>query len=377
MAAVLSLFGVDPRRIGGVEMFARELSRQLGERGLRSVLAFSSSPTAPVERFLSLPNVTIEIVPHCDRANPESLLGVGRLLRAHRPQVVHLHFVGFLGPYPWLARLLSASRVFFTDHSSNPEGHTAVRRAPWKRALAASITAPVTGVVSVSAYGQRSLLDTGVLAPHKSHLIYNGVDGRRANAAPGAGRAFRARHGIPDDRLVVLQVSWLIPEKGVSDLLEAARLALDQRRGLHFVLAGDGRCRAAYEAQAHRLGISEHVSFLGLVDDPLAEGLYDAADIVCQVSRWEEVFGWVIAEAMLAGRPVIGTRVGGIPELVVDGTTGFLVARRQPAEIADRILRLANDGGLRAWMGREGAVRCRTLFDLQQNVARLVELYGV
>jgi glycosyltransferase involved in cell wall biosynthesis len=78
---------------------------------------------------------------------------------------------------------------------------------------------------------------------------------------------------------------------------------------------------------AEAMGLAAHITWTGLVQDPFAEGVYDVADIVCQLSEWEELFGWMIAEAMAYKKPIVATRVGGIPELVEDGVTGFLVER--------------------------------------------------
>ena len=119
----------------------------------------------------------------------------------------------------------------------------------------------------------------------------------------------------------------MIPEKGIDDFLQAGKLAVTKNGNVHFVLAGDGSSRDQYVQLVERLGLADHVTFTGLVQDPMGDGLFDAADIVCQVSRWQEAFGLTIAEAMSAAKPVIGTRVGGIPELICDGQTGYLVDR--------------------------------------------------
>src|ERR1043165_6081077 len=100
MRTVVSVFGVDPRRIGGTEMFARELSAQLGERDWHSVLCFTSEPQGDVRRFLELPNVTFETLPNSTDAGWRACLDLFRILRKHRPQTLHLHFVSFLTLYP-------------------------------------------------------------------------------------------------------------------------------------------------------------------------------------------------------------------------------------------------------------------------------------
>jgi glycosyltransferase involved in cell wall biosynthesis len=125
------------------------------------------------------------------------------------------------------------------------------------------------------------------------------------------------------------------------------------------------------------LGIADRVIFAGRISDPLGAGLYAASDIVCQLSRWEEAFGFTISEAMASGKPVIATRVGGIPELIRDGENGYLVPRGDGDAVADRILMLAEDSHLRDSMGEAGYEICRTKFDLATNVAALLGHFGL
>jgi glycosyltransferase involved in cell wall biosynthesis len=85
----------------------------------------------------------------------------------------------------------------------------------------------------------------------------------------------------------------------------------------------------------------------------------------------------VIAEAMAYGKPVVATRVGGIPELIEDGGSGFLVDRGDAAGMADRILRLLGDPAMRERMGRAGRAAVEVRFNLRENVARVLALYGL
>jgi glycosyltransferase involved in cell wall biosynthesis len=208
-------------------------------------------------------------------------------------------------------------------------------------------------------------------------MIYNSVDLQRVARSEERALAFRRRFGIPDGRQVVLQVSWIIPEKGILDLLAAAQIVTSQNGRAHFVIVGEGAFRDEYTRVALDLGLREHVTWTGLVEDPFTAGVYDAADVVCQVSRWEEVFGWVIAEAMAYERPVVATRVGGIPELVSDRETGFLIERGDVQDLAGKVLTLLEDPGRRECMGRAGRGRVEVHFDLQKNVARLLRIYGI
>ena len=377
MPTLVSVFGVDPKRIGGTETFARELSLQLGARGWQSVLCFLSEPPEHVRRFLELPNVLIRVY-----GGPnDSSVKVGRSLagitREHRPEILHLHYMGFLNFYSWVARLQSVKQVFFTDHHSRSAQYVPSRAPLWKRSAARFINGPLTRVISVSNYGYDCMTAFDLLPQSRFQMIYNGVDLTRVNSDPDVARAFRRRYSIPDERAIVTQVSWIIPEKGITDFLETARLVTEQDRNVQFVLVGDGSYREQYMKDATAMGIEDRVTWTGMVEDPFGEGVFAAADVICQFSRWEEVFGWMIAEGMAHGKPVVATRVGGIPELITDGVTGYLVERGDTEAMSERLqVRLA-DPALRERMGEAGRVVVSEKFDLRKNVAQLIRSYGI
>ena len=375
---IVSVFDVQPRFIGGTETYARELSLQLGRQGWRSVLCFVTPPTDEIARFLGLPNVSIEILRRdVTRFNGPVMSRLVSVFRRHKPAIAHFHYVDLLGPYAWVARVSSVDKVFFTDHGSRPENHGAGRASLPKRFLARAINWPVSKVICVSDYGYRSLVERDLFPADRCERIYNGVDLGRVVESDERASAFRRRYGIPDGRTLVAQVSWIIPEKGILDLLEAARLVVADRPSAHFVIVGDGAFRDEYVRKGRELGLAEHLTWTGLIEDPFGAGVYDAADIVCQASRWEEVFGWVIAEAMAYGRPVIATRVGGIPEVVTDQVTGVLIARGDIGALAREVVALIDDPSQRNAMGAAGREKVHACFDLQKNVAQLMESYGI
>ena len=377
MPAVVSVFGVDPLRIGGTETFARELSLQLAEYGRQSVLCFLSKPTEQVESFLKLPNVSLEVLAHSNEVSLTSARNLSQILKLYQPEVLHLHFTGFLGLYPWLARLRSVKKVFFTDHTSRPAGYKVSRAPFWKRLLVRLINRPITKVICVSKYGYRCITGLDVLPSERYELVYNGVDLSRVCPDPRLAAEFRRRYSISPDRTVVLQVSWIIPEKGIPELLQAARQVLSKTDKVQFLLVGEGKYREQYMKDAEAMGLRDHITWTGMVEDPFGEGVYDVADIVCQLSNWEEVFGWMIAEAMAYEKPIVATRVGGIPELVSDEESGFLVERGDASATAERILLLVEQPELRRQIGQAGCQITHEKFALKRNVAQMVRLYGL
>ncbi|HBO43920.1 MAG TPA: hypothetical protein DD670_08315 [Planctomycetaceae bacterium] len=374
---VVSLFALRPDVVGGIQLFAAELSRQLAEVGRQSVLVFLSAPTARVASLFDLPNTHVEIIEQCGTGTYGSTSRTLRLLRKYRPEIVHFHFIDSPVLYSWIAKACRATKVFVTDHNSRPAGFCASPISVPKRSVKRLVYSAITRVVCVSDFVYDCRSQWGVLPEKRRCRIYNGADVARAESGACRRDDFRRRHGIPPDRVVVLQASWLIPEKGIDDLLQVARMVLDRNPNIHFVVAGEGSFRTHYEQIVRDIRIADHVSFVGVVGDPLGDGLFAASDIVCQLSRWEEAFGLTIAEAMASGKPVIGTRVGAIPELIVDGQTGYLVERGNVVGISERILSLVNDTQLRKTLGSSGKLVCQEKFNLVTNVAALIELYGI
>jgi glycosyltransferase involved in cell wall biosynthesis len=330
-----------------------------------------------VRRFLGSPNVSLDLVDFVQGSELRVLSQMAQVLRRHRPAISHFHYTKFLSFYPWLARLCGVKRILFTDHASRPADHVSRPASLPRRWVARAINLPLSQVISVSNYGHRSFKERGLFPKAKCQMIYNGVDLSRVSESMRRADEFRRKFSIPAERQIVLQMSWIIPEKGVLDLLAAARIVSEQESKVHFVLAGDGPSRAEYTRRAADLGLGDRITWTGLVEDPFSAGVYDAAEIVCQVSRWEEVFGWVIAEAMAYRKPVIATRVGGIPEVVADEDSGFLIERGDVETLAEKLLRLLRDPARRQAMGKAGRMIVEQKFDLRKNVTQMLEVYGI
>ncbi len=371
---IVSVYGFEPFRIGGGETFIRELSLLLGQRGWKNVVCFLSEPTPEVRRFLELPNVTFEVIPNVWQLKWQPARDLARILRRHRPEILHMQFTGFISPYPWLARFYGVRRVLFTDQASKPEGFVPRRATLYKRVATRIINLHLDHVTCISDYVLRCWTTLDVLSARRFSRIYNHVDFTRCQPD---GSAFRQKLGIPDDRQIIVQVSWMIPDKGFDDLLEAAKIVIAQHPAAHFVMVGEGADRQRYIRQTAEMGLADRITWTGILPDPLGQGVFSAADVVCQVSRWEEGFGYVIAEAMASARPLVGTRVGAIPELVRDGVSGYLVDRRDPQAIAARVLDLLRDPALRRRMGDAGRDFALRNFNADTNIAEFLKLYGI
>ena len=372
-----------------METYARELSAQLDKLGWRSVLAFRN-PSDEVRQFLKLSNTVLDTVEDCGQLAYRPIRQVVGLLRSYRPKIVHLHFVDAKSGYPWLAKLFGVSGIYMHDHISRlcplctvkcrykETRKGCINSVPqWKRAANWLACLPVTKMFCVSSFIHACDVAYGAVPRERLEVLCNGVDLGRAALGASRGPEFRRRFAIPPDRVLVVQAGTMRQEKGIPDLLQAAQRVLAAGADVHFLLAGDGPQRQEFEQLAAQLGISSRVTFSGRVRDPLGEGLWAACDIACQVSRWQEAFGLTIAEAMAAGKPLIGTRTGAIPELIEDEKSGLLIEPGDTTALAENILSLAGDARRRCEMGQIGRLKCQEKFDLQKNVAALIDHYGI
>jgi glycosyltransferase involved in cell wall biosynthesis len=374
---VLLLIGTGANRIGGVEVLVRETAMQLIRRGVETIAVFHSEASPEVRRFLDVPGLTLLSLPDLTDRTWHKNAGVRSLLKKYRPDIVHWQYLDALSPYPWLSWWYGAKQVFFTNQSSYSEGYTPRPIPIWKRISARLINWHLTGVFCNSDYLKRVSIASRKIPASRIHRIYNAVSLPSLEGTAERSKAFRRKYGIPDQAPVILQVSWLIPEKGIEDLLRAAKLVLARYPDAWFVIGGEGFDHARLETLAQDLGIAGSVTWTGFLESPTHSGLFDAADIVCQLSRWEEAFGYVIAEGMSFAKPVVATRVGGIVEVVTDEKTGFLSPRRDPEGAADNICRLLADPVLRRQFGEAGRLKVQELFSVVDRVSEMLAYYDI
>jgi glycosyltransferase involved in cell wall biosynthesis len=192
-------------------------------------------------------------------------------------------------------------------------------------------------IVAISEAVRRRALAVLGVAPERIVTVRNGIDVGRMRAPSRSGAAVRAEFAIPADARLLVAIGTLGRCKGQDLLIEALAATWTAP---HALLVGDGEARAALTALAERLGVARRVHFAGQRAD--VRELLHAADLFVHPARWEG-FGRVVAEAMAAGRPLVATRVGGIPEIVADGVTGRLVEPGQPLALAGAIDALLED----------------------------------
>jgi len=203
-------------------------------------------------------------------------------------------------------------------------------------------------------------------------VAYNGFDSALFQPQP-PDPALRARFAS-DGAPLLIHASRLVTFKGLDHLLDALAL-LDRHSHTRLLLVGEGPHRASLERQAERLGIAGRVYFLGSVPHADIPSLYAISDVVVIPSTDHETFSIMGCEAMACERPVVASRVGGLPEVVRDGETGLLVPPADAAALADRLSVLLDDTMLRARMGAAGRAWTLEMFTWDRVIARVLACY--
>ncbi|MFI5783600.1 glycosyltransferase [Nocardia sp. NPDC051570] len=199
----------------------------------------------------------------------------------------------------------------------------------------------------------------------KIRVIYNGVD--PSAFATGDDRTAAMDFGIGEQDVVVGIVAALRPEKDHATFLRAARQVADRLPSAKFLIVGDGPERGRIESLVGELGLDDRVIVAGSRPDVAA--LLRAMDVVVLSSYSVECFPMALLEAMAAARPAVCTSVGGIPELIVDGKTGYLVPPRDPDRLAERLLVVLADVPARKQMGAAARARVDTEFSLRMSIS--------
>jgi glycosyltransferase involved in cell wall biosynthesis len=150
---------------------------------------------------------------------------------------------------------------------------------------------------------------------------------------------------------------WMVEVKGVDVLLKAAAPLMKANSQIWLLLIGDGPKLEEYRTMARDLGIAEHTVFPGLLSDPVGLGVFDASDVSCQPSLWQEANPLAVLEAMSMKLPVIASDIGGLPEIVKDHETGLLFPPGDSDALRAKLTRLAGDPALRSAMGEAGRRR--------------------
>jgi len=303
-------------------------------------------------------------------------LRLARLIRRERPQILHTH-TAKAGTVGRVAALLAGSRrppiIVHTFHGHVLRGYFGPLRSYFFRLLERGLAAGTTALVAVSPEVRDDLVALGVAPSERFVVVRLGIELDERVAPEQNGRAESRRYlGIPGDRFAVGWIGRMTAVKRTDDVLVAFKRLREDGVDAVLCMVGDGPDRTQLEQRAHELGVIRDTLFLGYQEH--VAPFYSAFDALVLPSSNEGTPVSAI-EALAAGRPVVATRVGGVPDVVRDGKDGFLVETGDTAELANRLAQLARDPELRERMGDAGRARVLPRYAVDRLVDDVDRLY--
>lgn len=230
-------------------------------------------------------------------------------------------------------------------------------------------------IVTVNSTFMKARLDA--LAPEcsaKIQVIPMGINPEKFQATEfiDIKKKFQTRH-------LILSVGRLIDLKGTINLINAMPDILRQFPDTILLIIGAGPEKETLVNRTHEIGFESRIQFLGMMEIDELPSYYHAADVFVlpsiNKSGKTEALGVVLLEAMASGCPVIGSNVGGIPDIIIDGETGFLVPEQRPDILAEKIVRLFSDDGLREQFHQNGLIRVREKFSWEKISKDFADVY--
>jgi glycosyltransferase involved in cell wall biosynthesis len=322
-----------------------------------------------LERVIVIPGLGRELRGGQDAV---ALRAIVRLLRTFRPHVVHTHTAkaGTLGRLA--ARWCRVPVVVHTYHGHVLRGYFGPVRSRLFVAIERWLARHTDRLLAVSERVRRDLLDLGIGRPERFSVMPLGLDLERFLDAGVRRGQLRRELGLTEGELLVGIVGRLVGIKAHELFLQTAAAVAERLPHSRFIVVGDGERRAELEALSCRLGLGARVRFLGWRHD--LDTLYADMDVVALTSRHE---GSPVAliEAMAAARPVVASAVGGVPELVEDGISGYLVPPGDVAGFARAIERVLMSPDRGRTLGETARRRVHPAFGAGRLVNDMDALY--
>ncbi|HEX2685581.1 MAG TPA: glycosyltransferase [Kofleriaceae bacterium] len=356
---ILSSFGM-----GGQERVAFDLAVSQLRAGWRvAALSLAPPPDGPLAAEFHAAGIAVDRVARPrPGVDPVLVLRLARWLRTHRVDLVHTHNRMAL-IYGAPAGRLAGARVVHTKHGNNPKGGT--------RLFAGKLSARlVDAFVAVSAETAEFARKRNEIDERRLMVIANGIELGRFHPEPAARARVRNELGIAGDAWVIGTVGRIATEKNQALLLRAMAPLLGPK--VRLIVAGDGPLLPALSELAGTLGVTQLTHLLGARRD--VPDVLNALDVFVMSSDTEGL-PLVVLEAMATSLPVVSTSVGGIPNVLEEGQTGFLVPAGDEAALRHRVEKLYSDPAASRACGARARSAAVTRFSAERMQRDYLELY--
>ena len=348
--------------LGGAEREVARLPGILNERSPYRVMVCCLWGRGVFAEELEKAGIEVAVLSERKGSMPVNMWRLLRFLRERKPLIAHSHLLRWS---PLIAKLAGVPVAVMSEHNWTP-------KPKWYNILYERMnTYFADKVIAVAEVVRKQRIERWHIPADKVVLLPSSID-PHSEIPSVSPAAKRAELGIPDGAPIVSTAGRLVQQKRQDQLIDAALEVLKVSPDCRFLILGDGPLRGSLEAQIHRMGLETRVHMLGFRSD--AREIMQITDVFCLSSDWEGT-PMTVMEAMACRKPVVVTAVGGCPDVVRDGGTGYVVPPRDPRALAEAILKLLDEPELAKRMGDAGFDHLQAEYSVEVNLSRLLKLY--
>lgn len=356
---------IDSMSLGGAEVLLRDLTHVLLSSEHRVSVCYNTD--GPIAKEIEAMGVPITRLPRFGRVDLFLLWRIFRKIRQLKPDLVHTHlfksdFHGLLA-----ARLAGTPVVISTLHNCPNWA-----KNPILGNIYGANARLADRIIAVSDEVRDYAIHYSHIDPNKITTIANGIPLARFEHNRSAGALIRQEFNVPSGSPVIGIIARLTEQKDHDNFLHAAQIILQAVPETYFLIVGDGPLGESLKALAVTLGIRNSIIFCGTRQD--IPSMMSAIDILVFSSRWEGL-PVALLEGMASSLPVVATKVGGIPGVIQNGITGFLVPPADPDALAYYCNVLIKDATLRERLGKAGCAHVQANYSMDSMTNKIISLY--
>lgn len=346
---------------GGVDRYIRMLLKYLDKEKFENILVCSQDFRE--KDYKNLVDFFEQV--KMDRAigsNDLKAIGeVRRLIKRYNPDIVYAHS-SKAGAIARVADIGLKNHCLYNPHGWAFNMRCSAKKEAMYTAIE-KIAAPFCDkIICISDAEKQSALDKKICREDKLQVIFNGVD-IEAYENGIHGTVKRKDLNIPEDAFVVGMVGRISPQKAPDIFIKMAKHVKDKVPNAHFIIVGNGNQEDEIRKYAKDNGFSDSLHITGWVDDPMS--YVELFDVACLLSRWEG-FGLVLPEYMMAGKPIVATRVDAIPNIICNNENGLLVDADDPISASEAVLRIYSDERFKSTLIKAGRETVNKKYDIRR-----------
>lgn len=346
---------------GGVDRYIRMLLKYLDKEKFENILVCSQDFREEDYRGLVDSFEQIEMTRAIGGNDLKAIKAVRNLIKRYNPDIVYAHS-SKAGAIARVADIGLKNHCVYNPHGWAFNMRCSAKKKAMYTAIEKMAAPFCEKIICISDAEKQSALDKKICGAEKLQVIFNGVD-IEAFESGEHGKVKREDLNIPEDAFVVGMVGRISPQKAPDIFVKMAKLVKDKIPNAHFIIVGNGNQEAEIRKYAEDNDFSENLHITGWVDDPMSYvELFDGA---CLLSRWEG-FGLALPEYMMAGKPIVASRVDAIPNIIRNEENGLLVDVDDADGASEAVLRIYRENGLKDKLVAQGLKDVHDKFDARR-----------